>query len=214
MLPLPLPPGTTLAAFAETVLPEAHALRVPSSVPREPLTVVLSLAGGSRGPSRVYTFVVRGAELTVTRGEASARDVWIHADGAVADHFVADWASGGSLAPRWPVPAAGGATPSLVTDPRILRRVQMVSGRVEVALSDFSMGRTQLTLASGAAAKKPIEAGNADATIELTMKTFDQVLAGELRPDEAIADGRFALTGKKMIALQYAFAVGPFFQPK
>ena len=102
--------------------------------------------------------------------------------------------------------------PALLTDPRILRRVQMVNGRVELALSDFSLGRAALTLASGAAANKAIEPGRADATIELTMKTFDQVLAGELRPDAAIADGRFALSGKKMIALQYALAVGPFFQ--
>ena len=213
MLPLPLPPGTTLASLVETLLPAAHATTVPSSVPRDPLTVVLSLAGRGAVPPRMYSLVVRGTNLTVSRGESRARDLWIHTDGAVADHFVDDWGSGASLAPRWKTGPSRPEVPALVTDPRILRRIQMVNGRVELALADFSLGRASLTLASGAAAKKPIEAGHADATIELTMKTFDEVLAGKLRPDAAIADGRFALSGKKMIALQYAFAVGPFFQP-
>jgi hypothetical protein len=217
MLPLPLPPGTTLASLVETLLPAAHAASVPASAPREPITLVLSLAGSrdataATPPPRVYTLVVRGPTLTVSRDEAATRDVWIHAEGVIADHFVADWSAGASLAPRWKTVPGKAEVPALLTDPRILRRVQMVNGRVELALSDFSLGRAALTLASGAAAKKPIEPGRADVTIELTMKTFDQVLAGELRPDTAIADGRFALSGKKMIALQYAFAIGPFFQ--
>ena len=50
-----------------------------------------------------------------------------------------------------------------------------------------------------------------DVSISIALPAFLEVLAGTLGPDQAIAEGRVKLTGKKLVAMQFALALVPYF---
>jgi putative sterol carrier protein len=90
----------------------------------------------------------------------------------------------------------------------------MASGKIELALVDLDGERVAMTVAFGAAAKKTIDPDDPDVTIEATVAVFEEILAGKLAPEEAIAEGRVTVKGKKLLAMQMALALAPLAPPK
>ena len=52
------------------------------------------------------------------------------------------------------------------------------------------------------------------ATVRIELPAFLELLAGKLGPDEAIVEGHVTLTGKKLVAMQFALALAPYFPPR
>jgi hypothetical protein len=107
----------------------------------------------------------------------------------------------------------------MLGDPRVLKRIKMVTGAVELAIRDFEepggagggARRVALAIALGAPAKKLDPAP--DVVIETSMKTYLRLLDGTMGPEDALADGDVSVKGRRMLAMQLAFAIGPLFPP-
>jgi hypothetical protein len=206
MFPFEIPPGTTVRALVTDVIPRAHAELVPKSAGPETFRAVIAI---DRGPS--FTADVRAGAIDVREVEEKKVDFWITFDEPVAARFLADWSSTKALAPKFAPPG----DVKLLTDPRVLKRLAMVSGKVEIALADFpgedGPERVAMTIASGAAAKKTIDRDDPDVVVEATMSAFLRLLDGTLAPEEAIADNHVSVRGKRLVAMQFALALAPFF---
>jgi putative sterol carrier protein len=206
MFPFEIPPGTTVRDLVTKVFPETHARLVPAATGAaggEAFTIVLALEGLEGGGS--FTADVQGNTVTVRDDEARQRHVWVCARAEDAERFLEDWSGARRFVPKF-VP---GGDLVLLTDPRILKRLAMVSGKVELALADFEGERVAMTVALGAAAKKTIDPDDADVTVEATVAVFEELLAGKIAPQDAIAEGRVAVKGNKLLAMQLALAVAP-----
>jgi SCP-2 sterol transfer family len=207
MLPFEIPPGTTLASLVEEVVPAAHARLVPQSAGRVPFRCAFELDGLRNG---AWVIHLDGAAMRVERGEERAVDVRFRAHAEVAQAFLDDWTG-----PQRFVPKAPKKDIVLFSDPRLLTRVKMATGVLELALRDFpgngggAPRRVTLSIAVGAPAKK-VEP-DPDVVVETSLATYLRMLAGEIGPEDALADGDVKVTGKRLVAAQLAFAVGPFF---
>ncbi|MGC4079458.1 MAG: SCP2 sterol-binding domain-containing protein [Rubrivivax sp.] len=100
-----------------------------------------------------------------------------------------------------------------MSDPRILKRVKMVTGTIELAMRDFDDGtgarRASLVVSVGAPAKK-VEP-DPDVVVETSMTTYMRLLGAQMGPEDALSDGDVKVTGKRLVAMQFAFAVAPLF---
>jgi putative sterol carrier protein len=101
-----------------------------------------------------------------------------------------------------------------MSDPRVLNRVAMASGRIELALVDVDGERLAIVLGFGDAAGKPIDPDDANVVVEAHLATMERVLGGELGPEEALADGNVKVRGNRFLAMQLALAVAPFYPTK
>ena len=101
-----------------------------------------------------------------------------------------------------------------MSDPRVIKRVAMASGRVELATTDENGDRMAVVFGFGAAARRDIDPDEADVVIETQLATIDRVLRGELAPEDALADGGVTLRGNRLLAMQLALAVAPFYPAK
>jgi len=209
VLPIAIPAGTTLRSLVTEVLPAAHAALVPAGAPADVFRAVIAVDGGES-----FTVEIRGAKMDVREGEREQKklvDFWITFDEDVAERFLEDWSGPQRFAPKF-VPPGDVKAP---TDPRLLKRLAMVSGKVELALDDFPMDegprRIAMTLASGAAAKRTIDRDDPDVVVEATSDAFLRLLAGSMTPEEAIAESHVAVRGKRLVAMQFALALAPFF---
>ncbi len=200
MFPLEVPPGTTLESLFMEVLPKAHAQMVPKSAGNERFVAVQEVTGHGS-----YTFDIRGDVLVVTEGAADKPDFWVSVSEAHAQLFLDDWMGPKKLAPR-SLPKDVVA----ISDPRLLKRLAMVSAKAELALVDLDGERVRIVAASGAAAKKPIDPEDPDVVLEATAETFLRLVDGSLAPEDAIVDGAVTVRGKRLLAMQYAFAFAPF----
>jgi hypothetical protein len=208
MFPFEIPPGTTAESFFLSVVPEAHRRRVPDVVGKagaspervEEYVLVAEIQGGE-----AFTYAVRGREVNVTRGSAPAL-LWVSVAKNTLERFLLDWTTEKRFIPKFK-PRGDVA---LFTDPRVLKRLTMVTGRVELALPEFEGGRAAILLGAGGG-KKIRVSDEADVTIEASVATFERMLAGTLAPDEAISGSHVELMGKKLVAMQFAFALAPFF---
>jgi putative sterol carrier protein len=52
---------------------------------------------------------------------------------------------------------------------------------------------------------------DADVTVEARFATIERVLCGELAPEDALADGEVTVRGNRLLAMQLALAVAPFY---
>jgi len=202
MLPIDIPPGTTGRALLETVLPAAHRELVPKTgAGGGDFSMSVRVDGGD---SFHYDF--RGADVTVHPGEAPAH-LFLAVDASTLDRFVADWSG-----PRryFPTFAPRGGV-SLLTDPRIMKRLVLVHGRIELALPDFEGGRAAIVVGAHGGKRKEIHASSPDTVIEAKMALFDDLLAGRVSPEDALAGDGVTLRGKRLVAMQFAFALAPFF---
>jgi hypothetical protein len=208
MLALSIPADTTPESLIRDVLPREHKAHVPA---------------GTRGKSKIgvtidrasWALSVDGLSATATEDrDLEGCDFRLHTTRAAALAFIADW-----LGPKTLLPTAlpAGDLPRVPTDPRILARVTAVTGSLELALRDLEIGgkktRVSIVIVAGSATKKKYFYEEPDAIVETSVATYKRILAGKLTPDAALADGDVTVSGKKLVAMQYAFAVAPF-QPK
>ena len=201
MFPVEVPPGTTLESLFLEVLPKAHALMVPKSAGADRFVVVQEVRGHG-----TYTLDIRGADLVAREGAADKPDFWMTVTEETAQLFLDDWLGPRTLAPKtFPKDLIG------ISDPRLLKRLSMVSAKAELALTDVAGQRVSLVAASGGAAKKLIEPDDPDVVLEVTADTFLRLVDGSLPPEDAIADGAVTVRGKRLLAMQYALAFAPFY---
>jgi hypothetical protein len=50
--------------------------------------------------------------------------------------------------------------------------------------------------------------------VETSLKTYQRLLGGELTPEDALVDGDVVASGKRLVGIQFAFAIGPLFPPQ
>ncbi len=207
MLPFDVKLGTTAFELFTEVIPRAHRQLVPKHGDREELVVHISVEGD---PScNALRCVVRGADISVTpttgKDEPQAHlYLLLHDDSVRA--FLDDWGTDKKYLPKFSPKGA-----SIFTDPRVLRRLAHVTGSIELALPNFPSGRASLRAGAFGGREARVKlTREADVTVESSNDLFDLLLAGEMRPEEALSDSRVTVTGRKMVALQFAFALAPF----
>jgi putative sterol carrier protein len=205
MLPIEIPPGTTIESLVTEVVPALHARLVAADAPGDVFTVTVRVEG-----SGGWTVRIRGREMTVDEGEAERPTLWMHTTDRAVERFLEDALGEKRFLPKF-MPAGGVTT---MSDPRVVKRVAMASGRIELALEDDDGERLAVAFGFGDAARKPIDPEDADVVIETRMATVERVLRGELGPEEALADGDVTVRGNRFLALQLALAVAPFYPAK
>jgi hypothetical protein len=202
MLPLDIPAGTTVQSLITELIPALHARLVPADAPGDALDVAVRVEGcGS------WTMRVRGRTMTVDEGADSRATLWVYATDRSAERFLEDAAGPKRLTPRFE-PVGGVAT---MSDPRVIRRVAMASGRVELATTDENGDRMAIVFGFGAAARREIDPDDADVVIETQLRAIERVLRGELAPEDALSAGGVTIRGNRFLAMQLALAVAPFY---
>jgi SCP-2 sterol transfer family len=201
MLPFDIPAGTTVGTLFAEVLPRLHRELVPADPRAAELRAVARVEG-----HKSYTLVVRGSELAVQDGEEEGAPLWVALDARAVQLFLDDWSGPRRLVPN-PLPAAGVL---LLTDPRLLRRVAMVNGRIELAMKDFpGVGRVAMTVGAGDGARKGIDTRDPDVVIEAALSSVERLLSGALSPEDALVDEHVTVRGKRFVAMQLALALAP-----
>jgi hypothetical protein len=200
-----IPPNTTIRSLVESVAPALHARLVPDDAPTDALAVNVRIEDAGS-----WTAYIRGREMRVVEGEADRATLWLFTTARTVELFLEDATGPRRLAPKFEPTAA---TP-LLSDPRLVRRVAMAHGRIELVLRDVGGERLAIVLGFGSAARKPIDPDDADVVVEAGLATVERILAGTLPPEEALADGDVAVHGNRMLALQLALAVAPFYPQK
>lgn len=204
MLPFDVKLGTTGYELFTEVIPRAHRQLVTQHGDREELVVSVAVEGD---PScSALSCVIRGSEITVTPGADADAHLYLQLHTGSLQAFLNDWATDKKYLPKFSPKGA-----SIFTDPRVLRRLAQVTGSIELALPSFPSGRASLVAgAFGGRKSKPKAGRGPDVVVEATNELFARLLAGEISPDAALADALVTVTGKKMVALQFAFALAPF----
>jgi putative sterol carrier protein len=87
----------------------------------------------------------------------------------------------------------------------------MAHGRIELALRDVDGERLAVVLGFGDAARRRVDPDDADVVVEAGLGTVERILAGKLAPESALVDGDVTVRGNRMLALQLALAVAPFY---
>jgi hypothetical protein len=204
MLPIEIPPGTTATVLVTEIVPELHAKMVPADAPAEAFTVAVRIEDEGS-----WTVRVHGARMTVSDGEEPGLRpaLWMWTTARAVERFLEDATGAKRMLPKF-APVGGVGT---MSDPRVLKRVAMASGRIELAVVDERGERHGIVFGFGAAAKKEMDPEDADTVIEADMSTIERVLQGELGPEDALADGNVRVKGNRLLAMQLALAVAPFY---
>jgi putative sterol carrier protein len=202
MLPIEIPEGTTVESLVTEVAPALHARMVGADAPADVFTVAVRIEG--RGDWAVR---IRGREMKVEPGEPSRPTLWMHTTELAVERFLEDALGPKRLMPRF-APAGGVTT---MSDPRVLKRVAMASGRIELAVEDEDGERLAIAFGFGSAAHKGIDPEDADVVVETRLVTLERVMRGELGPEDALADGDVKVRGNRFLAMQLALAVAPFY---
>jgi hypothetical protein len=197
MIPRTLPAGTTLRSFFEELLPADHLANVPHDAGDARVSV--RLVGGP-----TYAFAVTGSQLAIRETDRiEDAPLLLSFEESTAQLFLDDWLGPQRLAPSFE--PRGLAS---VTDPRLIRRFAAIKGVISLTLDDFDGQSATLLVAAGPDASLY---DDPDATVRIRLPAFLELLAGRLGPDEAIADGHVTLSGKKLVAMQFALALVPYF---
>lgn len=207
MLPIEIPPGTTATVLVTEIVPALHGKMVPADAPADAFAVAVQIEDEGS-----WTVRVSGARMTVTEGEeARLRPaLWLWTTARAVERFLEDATGAKRMLPKF-APVGGVGT---MSDPRVLKRVALASGRVELALVDEHGERMAMVFGFGAATKRPVDPEDADTVIEADLATVERVLQGELGPEEALADGNVRVKGNRLLAMQLALAVAPFYPTK
>jgi hypothetical protein len=201
MIPFDIPPGTTVEALVREVAPSFHARLVPAGVPVDPLTVNVRIDGAG-----AWTVRIRGREMQIDDGEVDRPTLWVHTTARVVACFLAD-----ATGPRRWVPKGTPAGAIAVSDPRLVKRAAMASGRIELAIPDLDGERLTVVLGFGAATRRAIDPEDPDAVVEATIETLERILAGALPPEQALTDGGVRIRGNRFLPMQLALAAAPFY---
>jgi hypothetical protein len=207
VLPFDVKLGTTAFELFTEIIPRAHRQLVPKLGERDEISIAISVEGDATCAALQCS--VRGAEISVT--PTTGRDdpeahlyLLLHDDSLRA--FLEDWGTDKKYLPKFSPKGA-----SIFTDPRVLKRLVQVTGSIELALPNFPSGRASLRAGAFGGKRARVKWDrDADVTVESSMDLFDLLLAGQMRPEEALSDRRVTVAGKKMVALQFAFALAPF----
>jgi hypothetical protein len=204
VLPIEIPPGTTVETLVTEVLPALHAQWVDDRAPTEPLSIVVRIDGvGS------WTARIRGRDIRVQPGEEQRPTLWVYTTAVTVERLLAD-----ALGPRRFTPVTtGGFGVVSPSDPRIVKRVALASGRIELAVRDDDGERLFVVLGFGDAARRPIDPEEPETVAEGTMDTLERAARGALPPEEALSSGEVSVRGSRLLAMQLALAVGPFYVP-
>jgi hypothetical protein len=202
MLPLDIPPDATIESLITELVPSLHAQLVADDAPSEPYVIAVRVEG--RG---AWAVRIRGREMTVAEGEPDRPTLWMHVTETSVERFLDDARGPRRLLPREAPP--GGLIS--MSDPRVVKRVAMASGRIELAVRDVDGTRIAMVFGFGDAARRGIDPEDPDAVVEADMATVERVLSGALGPEEALADGGVRVRGNRLLALQLALAVAPFY---
>ena len=178
---------------------------VGADVPGDVFTIAVRVEG--RGG---WTVRIRGREMKVEEGEAARPTLWMHTTERAVERFLEDALGPRRLLPKF-APAGGVTT---MSDPRVVKRVAMASGRIELAVKDDDGERLAIAFGFGDAARKAIDPEDADVVVETRLDTLERVLRGELGPEDALADGNVKVRGNRFLAMQLALAVAPFYPAK
>jgi SCP-2 sterol transfer family len=207
VLPFDVKLGTTPLELFTEIIPRAHRQLVPKLGDRDELIIAVSVDGDAA--TSALRCVIRGAEISVTSAaDNSDSDAHLYLllriDSLQA--FLDDWGTDKKYLPKFSPKGA-----SIFTDPRVLKRLAHVTGSIELALPNFPGGRASLRAGAfgGKTARVKLDR-DPDVVVESSMEAFDELLTGKLRPEEALSDSRVKVTGRKMVALQFAFALAPF----
>ncbi len=203
-----IPAGTTVHSLVESVVPALHAQLVPADASVEPFTVAVRV-----GDAGSWTVHIRGRHMSVVAGEVASPTLWLFTTVRAVERFLEDATGPRRLLPRFE-PVGGAAGAAALSDPRLVRRVAMANGRMELAVLDDDGERLAIVMGFGGAARKPIDPEAADVVIEAGIGTLERVLAGTLAPEDALVDGDVKVRGNRMLALQLALAVAPFYPAK
>jgi putative sterol carrier protein len=199
-----IPPDTTIRSLIETVVPALHAQWVPRDAPADALSVNVRIEDAGS-----WTVVIRGPEMRIAEGEIDKPALWLFTTARAVEVFLEDAAG-----PRRFVPKFEAGNGALLSDPRLVRRAAMAHGRIELALRDLEGERLAIVFGFGHAARRRIDPDDADVVVEAGLGTVERMLAGTLAPEEALADGDVTVRGNRMLALQLALAVAPFYPLK
>ncbi len=199
-----IPPDTTIRSLIESVAPALHTQWVPKDAPTDALTVNVRIEDAGS-----WTVVIRGTEMQVTSGEADRPALWLFTTARTVDLFLEDAAG-----PRRFVPKVEPGAGAILSDPRLVKRAAMAHGRIELALRDLDGERMAVVFGFGYAARKRIDPDDADVVVEAGLATIERMLGGALAPEEALTDGDVTVRGNRMLALQLALAVAPFYPQK
>jgi putative sterol carrier protein len=202
MLPFDIPPGTTLESLIAEVIPDLHRRMVGEKGADDVFVIAVRIDG--RGS---WTIRIRGREMLVDQAEEPRPTLWMYTTQAAAERFLQD-----AVGPRRLLPKAPLGTVAM-TDPRLVKRVAMASGRIELALVDDDGGRLAVVFGFGDAARRAIDPSDPDTVAEARLATLERVLRGERSPQEALSSGDVAVRGSRLLAMQLALAVAPFCSP-
>jgi putative sterol carrier protein len=200
-----IPPDTTIRSLIESVVPAIHARWVPEDAPTDSLVVTVRVDDAGS-----WTVHIRGRQMQVVEGEADRPTLWLFTTARAVELFLEDAAGARRFAPKFE-PGAGAA---ILSDPRLVRRAAMAHGRIELALRDVDGERLSVVFGFGSSARKRIDPDDADVVVESGLGTVERMLAGALAPEEALADGDVRIRGNRMLALQLALAIAPFYPKK
>lgn len=204
MLPFDVKLGTTPLELFEDVIPKAHRQLVPKQGDKAELVVAVTVHGDDEVSSLRAT--IRGADIDVATDSDEKAHVSLVLEKASLVAFLEDWATTRRYVPKFSPKGA-----AILTDPRVLGRIAHVTGSIELALPDFPGGRARLqATAYGGKATRVDPDREPDVVVEASNDVFDKMLAGTVLPEEALAQSLVTVKGKRMVALQFAFALAPF----
>src|ERR1700691_3450618 len=148
MLPIEIPEVTTVASLVTEVVPELHGRMVGADAPGDAFAVAVQIDGEGSWVVRI-----RGREMTVEEGEGDRPTLWIHTTGRGVERLLEDALGPKRLLPRF-APVGGVGT---MSDPRVIKRVAMASGRIELAAVDDDGERIAMVFGFGSATRRPID---------------------------------------------------------
>ena len=209
MLPLDIPPGTTVETLITRAIPELHA-RLVGSAMSGALSEERFVVNVQIGDRANWALHIRGPAMLVGEGHESNPTLWMYASEDSAARFLEDALGPRRLLPPAPARAAHGGDVVTLSDPRVVRRVAMANGRVELAVIDEAGGRISVVFGFGNAARRPIRPDRPDTVVEAQLPALQRVLRGEQGPEEALASGDVSVRGSRLLAVQLALAIAPF----
>jgi hypothetical protein len=188
VLPVEIPLGTTATALVTEIVPALHAKMVPAGVPGDAFVVAVRIEDEGS-----WTVRVRGAHMTVSEGEDTgiAPTLWMWTTARTVERFLEDATTEKRLQPKFG-PVGGVGT---MSDPRVLRRVALASGKIELALVDERGERHGVVFGFGAAAKKEMDPEDVDTVIQ----SGPRLVTNPSSPSSRYGKGRFVPLDRRTV---------------
>jgi putative sterol carrier protein len=202
-----VPPDTTIESLVTDVIPALHARLVPDEGPSERFSVAVRIEGCGSWTARIV-----GRDMQVDAGEEGRPTLWMYMTKGSAERLLADAVGPRRLLPE-PVGGQSANGAPWMGDPRVIKRLALANGRIELAAVDEQGSRLAVVLGLGDATRRPMAPEDPDTIAEAAMTTLESMARGEQGPEEALSNGAVTVRGSRLLALQLALAVAPFYKP-